>query len=83
MSSVMVRLDPDNAIAMWIRWAAKTGVPHLTLGLRMAPMKEKHVLRYWPLLSWCNNMLGLVCVPHEVMVVVASYGMWRRTSPLL
>ena len=48
LSSIMVHLDPDDAVAPWVCLVAKSDVPYLGLRLDptgMASMKEKHVLR--------------------------------------
>ena len=67
ISSIMVRLHPDNAVAPWVCLVAKGDVPYL--GLRFDPrgtasMKEKHVLCCEAPLGWCKNTLGPASVPH-------------------
>ena len=66
ISSIMVHLDPDNAVAPWVYLVAKSNVPYLGLILDssgMASMKEKHVLCCEALLGWCKNTLGPASCP--------------------
>ena len=85
ISSIIVHLDPDDAVAPWVCVVAKACV--LYLGLRldptgMASMKEKLVLRYEALLGWYKNTLGRALVPQEVMAVVIG-SVVRYAAPSL
>ena len=58
ISSIMVHLDPSNAVTLWVFPMAKKTVPYLGLGLDpkgIPSMKKKHVLRCEALLGWCKN----------------------------
>ena len=83
--SIMVHLDPNNAVTPWVCLIAKSTVPYLGLKLdpkEMASMKEKHVLRCEAPLGWWKNTLGPAPVPHEVMAAVVS-GIVRYAAPYL
>ena len=85
ISSIMVHLDQDNAVAPWLCLGAKSEVPYL--GLRFDPagkasMKERHVLRYESLLGWCKNPLGPTSVPHELMAAVVGGMVWYAAPHL-
>ena len=73
ISSIMVHLDPNHAVAPWACLMAKSTVPYLGLRLEpkgMASMEEKHVLRCEALLGWCKKTLGPALLPPEVMAAV-------------
>ena len=81
--SIIVHLDPNNAVTPWVCLVAKSTVPYLGLKLdpkRMASMKEKRVLRCEALLGSCNNTLGPASIPHEVMAAPAG-GIVRYAAP--
>ena len=81
--SIMVHLNPNNAVNPWVRVVAKSTVPYLGLRLDqkgMAPMKDKPLLRCKGLVGWCKNTLGPALVPHEVMVAVVG-GCVRYAAP--
>ena len=85
MYSIMVRLDPENAVAPWICLAVHGEVPYW--GLRLDPngllsKKETHVLRCQALLGWCKSTPRPVLVPHEVMAAVVG-GMVCYAAPYL
>ena len=85
ISSNMVYLDPDNAVAPWVTLVATGDVPYL--GLKLAPtgigsINPKHVLRSEAVLGWCRNMPGPASTPHEVMAAVVG-GIVRYAAPFL
>ena len=85
MPSIMVNLEPNNAVTTWVCLMAKSTVPYLGLRLGpkgMASMKAKHVLRCEALVGWCKNTLGPASVPHVVMAAVVG-GIVRYAAPYL
>ena len=83
--SIMVHLDPNDAVTLWVCLLAKSTVPYLNLTLDpkgVACMKQKHVLCCEALLGWCKNALGPALVPHEGMAVVVG-GIVRYVPPYL
>ena len=83
--SMMVCLNPSDAVAPWVCLKVKGTVPYL--GLRLDPkgvasMKEKHILRCEALLGWCKNTVGPASVPHEVTATVVG-GIVRYAAPYL
>ena len=83
--SIMVHLDPNNAVSPWVCLMAQSTV--LYLGLRrdpkgMASMKEKHVLRCEGLMGWFKNTLGPASMAHDVMAAVVG-GIVRYAAPYL
>ena len=83
--SIMVHLNPNNAVTPWVYPVAKSSVPYLGLKLDqkgLASMKEKHVVRCEAILGWCKKTLGPESVPHEVMAAVVG-GIVRYAAPYL
>ena len=84
-SSIMVHLDPNNAVTPWSSMMAKSNVPYQGVKLDhkgLASMNEKHLLHCEALLGRCKNALGPASVPHEVIAAVVG-GIVRYAAPYM